>query len=259
MSIRAIAWAWKQEIPGMAKLVLLTLADHHNDETQQCNPRTKRIADKAGLSPRNVHKQLAALKDMGLISIEHNYREDGSLTASDYTLALSSDPKAVPTDSGAQGYDSGAYQEPVIEPINEPSSVTEDSFQESSVTTDIYISDAQNFENPDVWPEWYSLLFGMEGVKVSFAQAEAWRKEKGISEDLAERTVYALRDWWPRQPPGRRKSGDPYATWQNWCRRELKKPATLGNRTDHAEQYRRRFGSLPWETVDTETGEIRDA
>lgn len=91
---------------------------------------------------------------------------------------------------------------------------------------------------PTNWPEWYSLLYGVDGVKVSFETAEAWREAQGISVELATTKVYGLRDWWDRQPPARRKNGDPYKTWQYWCRdaksKEKPKPSGESDRSKFA-------------------------
>ncbi len=72
----------------------------------------------------------------------------------------------------------------------------------------------------EIWPEWFALLYGVKGVKTGLAEAEAWRTKNDITEALAEEKAYALRDWWPRQPPSRTKGGNPYSTWQHWCKRD---------------------------------------
>ena len=75
-------------------------------------------------------------------------------------------------------------------------------------------------EDSEIWPEWYSLLWGIPGMKAAYSVATAWKQDHGISDKVALDNAYALRDWWPRQAPARQKTGDPYATWQNWCRRD---------------------------------------
>ncbi len=70
------------------------------------------------------------------------------------------------------------------------------------------------------WSSWYAVAYTVPGWTMEFAKADAWRTMAKISEDLAERTAYALRDWWPTSSDRRQKKGDPYATWQNWCRRD---------------------------------------
>ena len=111
MSWRATAWAYDLELPGLTKMVLLTLAEHHNAETGQCNPKVKRIAYKAGMSERSAERHLAELVKLGLIQIKHNYREDGSKRNSDYILLAP--PGVTVTPGGATVAD----QEPVIESV----------------------------------------------------------------------------------------------------------------------------------------------
>lgn len=73
-----------------------------------------------------------------------------------------------------------------------------------------------------LWPVWFGIANTVPGWKVTFEQAEEWRKESNICEDLAEVKAYALRDWFT--PEKVRKGRNPYATWQNWCRKDRDKP-----------------------------------
>lgn len=73
-------------------------------------------------------------------------------------------------------------------------------------------------EDETLWPVWYGIAYTVPGWTVSHADAEKWREGAKIPEDLAERTAYALRDWFTDK---KLKDGrDPYKTWQNWCRRD---------------------------------------
>lgn len=94
MSFEAMGWAWKQNLPASTKMVLLVLADHHNETTGKCNPKVKSIAERAGLSERNTSLQIKKLAEEGFLEIQHNHREDGSLTSSTYILALGTDREA---------------------------------------------------------------------------------------------------------------------------------------------------------------------
>jgi len=115
MSWRAVAWAYEMDLPGITKAILMTLAEHHNDDRNQCNPRVKRIAYKSGFSERTVAAHLLKLKEMGLIRIVNNKRDDGSNSSSDYLLALHQ-----PGATNAPHSAVAAEQEPVIEPVREP-------------------------------------------------------------------------------------------------------------------------------------------
>lgn len=70
MSLEAISWAFAQPLPPTQKLVLLSLADHHNAKTGQCNPSIARIADRTGLGRRTIVRALAGLGDADLVQKE---------------------------------------------------------------------------------------------------------------------------------------------------------------------------------------------
>lgn len=67
MSASATFWAWNQVVKSSQKLVLLALANCHNDSTGQCNPSIKYISDQTGLNRKTVLSSLSALEEMGLI------------------------------------------------------------------------------------------------------------------------------------------------------------------------------------------------
>lgn len=74
MSSYAIRWAWQQGVDQpMTKLVLVTLAWHHNQETGQCNPSIDRIASMTGLSRATIFRALANLNHYGLIAYERGH------------------------------------------------------------------------------------------------------------------------------------------------------------------------------------------
>ena len=84
MSIKAINWATSMRGISMPqKLCLLILADCHNAERGQCNPKIEHIADVACGSVRAIKSALAALDEAGLIS-----RSRGFATGYSYTLHL---------------------------------------------------------------------------------------------------------------------------------------------------------------------------
>ncbi|SRR6266498_166302 len=72
MSIRAIDWAWKQEVSNhSAKLVLLALADYTNDNSGQCWPSLRTIEKKTGLSHDTVVRGIRFLKSKCLLTVIH--------------------------------------------------------------------------------------------------------------------------------------------------------------------------------------------
>ena len=70
MSVRATAWAFGRRVGSpMTKLVLLSLADHHNDETgADPFPSIETIAAETEMNERSVRRHLDALEAAGLIS-----------------------------------------------------------------------------------------------------------------------------------------------------------------------------------------------
>lgn len=70
MSIKLMNVAWTVAIPNAsAKIVLLALADHANDEGTSCFPQIETICKKCGLTYRGVTKILEQLKTNGQITV----------------------------------------------------------------------------------------------------------------------------------------------------------------------------------------------
>ncbi len=65
-----MTWAFRQRVGSpMAKLVLLSLADHHNDETgTDPFPAIETIAAETEMNERSVRRHLEALEAAGLIA-----------------------------------------------------------------------------------------------------------------------------------------------------------------------------------------------
>lgn len=71
MSARATFWAWEVHgLTSMQRLVLLKLADNHNDDTKRCNPSIDYISTKTGQNPKTVRSALQDLEKMGLLEIQ---------------------------------------------------------------------------------------------------------------------------------------------------------------------------------------------
>ena len=233
MSHLAAGWAWQQPCTGTRKLVLLALADHAHDDGR-CWPGVQGLAIKCGLGERTMRAALADLAALGLIQSEARYRDDGSQSSNNYALnmegwvpnlhrgganAAPPPAKSAPAPLPNLHPSESVSPETVIEPVIEPgykSKISQNSQNQENSEKD---------EDQTLWPKWYALAYSVPGWKVSFAIAEAWRIETNISEALAEVKVYALRDWWERQPKGGKRTaeGDPYKTWQNWCRQDRDK------------------------------------
>jgi len=89
VSLRALAWAWEQELTNPTeKLVLLAIADHANDDGL-CWPSMSHVANRCLLSTRQVQRITGTLEEHGLISRARRRRADGSLGTYTYHLNMS--------------------------------------------------------------------------------------------------------------------------------------------------------------------------
>lgn len=71
MSIQAVAWVLESsQSRGLARLVLISLANHHNAGTGQCNPGQRLISQEAGISPGSVPAQIRKLVGLGELVVE---------------------------------------------------------------------------------------------------------------------------------------------------------------------------------------------
>ena len=83
MSAQATFWAWKQELNGRSKLVLLYLANCHNQDTGDCFPSASHVAKITGLNVKTVFTSLGELERLELI------KRDGKAGSSNrYALNL---------------------------------------------------------------------------------------------------------------------------------------------------------------------------
>jgi len=124
MSFPALSWAVSQKLPCTQKIVLMMLADRHNNDTGQCNPSHDRLAVDCGLSRRSVMDQIAKLEDSGFIRIRHRVSGNVKLP-NQYVLVLSFGTQEEIKDFDdvvndvPKGGEPVAYK-PVIEPVKEP-------------------------------------------------------------------------------------------------------------------------------------------
>jgi hypothetical protein len=79
MSAEATFWAQRQRPSGgsSAKLVLLALADVHNDHTGECRPKVATLAERCMLSERQVQRTLAGLERDELIARQARHAKRG--------------------------------------------------------------------------------------------------------------------------------------------------------------------------------------
>jgi hypothetical protein len=100
VSIEALSWAWKQDVPTPStKLVLLALADHTNPDGY-CWPSMIRIAGMSGISQRQVSTNITKLVDLGLVVKADRRRAGGQYRGWTYYLPTSG--SGVPVASGSE-------------------------------------------------------------------------------------------------------------------------------------------------------------
>lgn len=80
MSFEAMTWAVKQDIPAMQKLVLLLMANRHNNDTGLCMPSHDKLAKDCGMSKSAVKAAIKALEEKGLLSV--NRRSEAGVSLS---------------------------------------------------------------------------------------------------------------------------------------------------------------------------------
>ena len=91
MSVRAMTWAWEQDLKAGTKLVLVALADHA-DGSGVCWPGHDLIAEKCGMSRATVVEHIRLLEEAGLVRSEKT-RSGGRAGFTRYFLNLDSEPE----------------------------------------------------------------------------------------------------------------------------------------------------------------------
>lgn len=87
MGLLAMAWAWRQEnLDPTEKLVLLALADHHNESTGMCCPSVETLAKRTNVSGRSVQRTISLLETRGLIERRPRYNELGRQRSNNFVL-----------------------------------------------------------------------------------------------------------------------------------------------------------------------------
>jgi hypothetical protein len=124
-----VGWVLDQHIPdpGM-KLVLISLANAHNNRSAQCNPGLDVIGRESSLSRSTVLRKIKALADDGWITVASSFDESGRQTSNAYVICtargegVTMAPPKIDTPEGVTAMApprvSGAT--PTIEPEEEP-------------------------------------------------------------------------------------------------------------------------------------------
>ena len=92
MSLRRILKALDLDLTTSEKMILVLLSDNANDETGECWPSQKYLANRAGMSRQNVNLIINKLREKGHISFEHRKGENGQRSNMYRILTLSNEP-----------------------------------------------------------------------------------------------------------------------------------------------------------------------
>lgn len=94
MSIQAVAWALRQELPPVPKFVLVALCERANGKTGQCWPGIDEVAEAVCLSERSVITYIAALVRNGYVIKQAMRRKNGQKSNNHYWICF--DREAAP-------------------------------------------------------------------------------------------------------------------------------------------------------------------
>lgn len=114
MSIEAISWVIKQDIPdGVAKLVAMVLADYADRHTGAAHPKIRQLAEACSQSERSVQRKLRVLQDLDVLTIQLGHcPRSGRQRANSYILHLPSVDVPGRGEPGARGdrFDVGSVE-----------------------------------------------------------------------------------------------------------------------------------------------------
>lgn len=90
MSTKTVSWALEQWLPPTMKIALVAIADCVNHLAQDTGsfPSLESIADTACQSKSSIRRHIASLVDLGLLTKEFCYADDGRQTSNFYRLNL---------------------------------------------------------------------------------------------------------------------------------------------------------------------------
>ena len=228
MSVEASTWAWQQSVPSGAKLVLLALADHA-DQNGFCWPGADGLSKKCGLSKSSIWRHIAELEASGLLARMQRNAQAGRQNNS-YQLQMES-PQVSNCDTTSVSEDSRIPATSQFETLPSPNLGLPKSQDgtwvnrkepsiESSRETSIYKGAFQNLDEipgftSDVQKD-KSLMDWLEREKIEADHAEATAiSMKATLSHNANRQGWEYRDKGGRL----RTYSDLRAVFQTWVRR----------------------------------------
>lgn len=138
MSIKAINEAFKSNLSGNIKLVLLALADC-SDDNMQCFPSYSHIAKKASISISTAKRIIKKLEQIGVLKKQHRFKKGKKQQTSNiYTLTFGGStltPIKVQNDTT------------IVSSVTPPDSVTAMTYESSSslTTTELSVESERDF------------------------------------------------------------------------------------------------------------------
>lgn len=87
MSVKALTWAFDQDLKPTPKIILLALADYAND-SGECWPGINSLCEKAGVTRSTLKRNLQILENDSVIVRLERKRDNGSQTSNRYFLNL---------------------------------------------------------------------------------------------------------------------------------------------------------------------------
>lgn len=242
MSNLAITWAWQQEVGTAEKLALICLADRASD-AGICWPGIEDIQHRTGHSEASIHRLLAGLIKVGLLQRRERFAQTGGQLSNLWLLPIYGakvtggqfppeqeiqavlDHLARYEQQGGIAHDTGggiAHDTGGVSPM-----IPKPSIEPSSLEPPVSIHGENGKDSKMVWPDWYATLYAIPGFKVPLTHAQAWLDKKGVPDERAEETAYALKSKWPG--PTRSPYKDAWATFQHWVVRPLLNSQNGGN------------------------------
>lgn len=208
-----MTWAWEQNIPMSAKMVLLALSDRANDDGQ-CWPGHDSMAKKCSMHRSTVLVQIKKLVSLGLISSSHRYDQMGHRTSNIYHLHLDAkvvNPNVVDNYVGnhyvvtddayvgispslSRNWPAPKSESPTVN-IRETSEKRQKKHQSTAPATRL----------PNDWTP--------SPVEIEFCRKN--RPDLNPDEVADE-----FRDYWISVPGAKGKKLDWTATWRNWVRKQ---------------------------------------
>ena len=246
MSVKIMSQVWELDLPHNAQSIFLALADHADDDGY-CYPSVGRLAWKTGYGVRQVQRTLKELRDNKL-AVPTGSVAGGRHNTVVYRLYPSAGKQKPPFQPRTERQILADIKGDNMTPFDAEAEIKGDiqdaervTFETQRVSPETLKGDiAMSPEPPviikespiepseemsdlpsDTSPDWFQVLSDLPKFQTSLSDAEAWLSKKGITADLAEVTAYGVKSFISQS---KNKGRDPWATFQNWARKDAGSP-----------------------------------